>query len=610
MAKGQNLQGLDTPGIDVSQEEVRDPGILESPKANDGARRDGDFGSSFPSWSFSNDNSFDFPFSELGIERPWIDLQHTDAACLDEDARISTQSINHEQHGNANTIQERASDIFDIDIDAILLSPFPSPSAELPTFTFGESPGTDLDDPGILALTFHEQTRHLLSIHDEPSENPWSTLVWPMVKDSKALYHAVAAMTYLQQSKSNYAARHRGLLHVRKSKQALETEMNGGNMHMEAALATNIALGFAEIWDYGTTSTGREQIKGARILLQQSLANHASTPSTIDTSARLKFLANTWIYMDVIARLTSDYGIPVNPEMLSLFNPHSPRSSASEMDPLMGYASTLFPTIGRVGDLVSSIRARPSKRNSPSIISLAISLRKSLESWAPPISLEHLPNPTPNMSDAIQTAEAYRWSTLLFLQQAVPELPNLGSVGELGQRTLVYLATIPTTSQTMVVHTYPLMVAGIEAVDEDRAFVRERWRCMAKRMVTGVIDRCLEITEEVWRRRDEYLAEYEARSPSRVSSPVLVPRSTDDGNAHLDLDTDGTSALNINAHRNSPPRIPPNRNPSLSTHFPISAAFKKGADPLTRSGNVEYTVKGKLHWLGVMKDWGWELMLG
>jgi len=40
--------------------------------------------------------------------------------------------------------------------------------------------------------------------------------------------------------------------------------------------------------------------------------------------------------------------------------------------------------------------------------------------------------------------------------------------------------------------------------------------------------------------------------------------------------------------------------------FPISAAFRKGVDMLTRSGCTEYTVRGRLHWLGVMRDWGWD----
>ena len=124
------------------------------------------------------------------------------------------------------------------------------------------------------------------------------------------------------------------------------------------------------------------------------------------------------------------------------------------------------------------------------------------------------------MTDAIQTAEAYRWSTLCLLYQAVPELPNLTSYGELAQNILVYLATIPANSGTIIVHVFPLMVAGCDVVEEeDREFVRERWSAMSDRMATGVADQCLKITEEVWRRREDYLFTSElSASPSGLGA--------------------------------------------------------------------------------------------
>jgi hypothetical protein len=37
--------------------------------------------------------------------------------------------------------------------------------------------------------------------------------------------------------------------------------------------------------------------------------------------------------------------------------------------------------------------------------------------------------------------------------------------------------------------------------------------------------------------------------------------------------------------------------------LPISAAFESGGvDTLTQSGCIEYTMRGRLHWLGVLKD--------
>jgi hypothetical protein len=43
---------------------------------------------------------------------------------------------------------------------------------------------------------------------------------------------------------------------------------------------------------------------------------------------------------------------------------------------------------------------------------------------------------------------------------------------------------------------------------------------------------------------------------------------------------------------------------SHNHYLAISAAFKSGGvDTLTRSGCIEYTMRGRLHWLGVLKDW-------
>jgi hypothetical protein len=571
---------------------------------DDGNTSNGEMSSSLPPWPFSSGGSLDFDFSDLDVDQSWTIFQQPETTSLDADT-LNFHRIEGESEHNAPRAQEGAVSAFDTGVDTILLSPFPSPSTEVPNILLVESPDSVLEDSERLSLLFQEQTRQVLSLYDDSSKNPWTKFVWPMVKDSNALYYAVSAMTYLQHSKSNYSARQKGLLLVRRSKEALEDELNSGSLHMESAIATTIALGFAEAWDYGASTTGRAHFNDARRLLQKSLSDPIPTRDSSAISARLKFLANTWIYMDVIFRLTSDCGKPTGSEILSLFGIDEPQVCGEDMDPLMGYASTLFPVIGRVADLVAEIRLRVLKRNSPVIISRAIELRQILETWTPAIDLEQVDDPTQIMSDAIQTAEAYRWSTLLLLQQAVPELPNLGSVGEYGQRVLVYLATIPMTSQTAIVHTYPLMIAGTEAIEEDREFVRERWRMMSKRMIPGIVDRCLEITEEVWRRRDAYLLDFEAWSPTdvartRLASPVSRPGSTDNGARPLDPDITRhaihSSSVSATAKRSSP----------MTIDFPISAAFKKGVDPLTRSGYVEYTVKGRLHWFGVMKDWGWE----
>ncbi|RMY35218.1 hypothetical protein D0866_04744 [Hortaea werneckii] len=192
----------------------------------------------------------------------------------------------------------------------------------------------------------------------------------------------------------------------------------------------------------------------------------------------------------------------------------------ARLDPLMGCANTLFPLIGRVANLVRKVCR--SQTNSPAVISQANDLKLALETWDPPAFIERPEDPTTDVQHTLQTAEAYRWATLLHLHSAVPELPSPSST-ELAQRVLTYLATVPLVSRTVIVQIYPLMVAGSEATTaEDRQWVRERWTAMGHRMRIGVIDKSATVTEEVWRRR----AAYEAQPSQRrrlVATAELQP---------------------------------------------------------------------------------------
>lgn len=391
-------------------------------------------------------------------------------------------------------------------------------------------------------------------------------------------------------SKQQTQLRLEGTRHVQQSTQLLTENVGRGEIALDAALAATLALGLAETWDNENASGGTNHIRAGGILLQQIPANWGNTVLSAEAEARLSFLAHTWTYMDVLARFTcSDLSQPYE----TTPTPHldlSPFSqNLSGLDPLMGYSTTFFPIMRRVADLINKVRARETNRNSPAIISQAIEIRRAIEQWTLPIDLETIDDPSQTMTDAIQTAEAYRWSSLLMLYQAVPELPNLTSYGELAQKILVYLATIPLSSTTIIVHIFPLMVAGCDAVEEeDRQFVRDRWACMSLRTSSpSLIARCVQITEELWKRREEYLFK---RGLAFTSSGMRISAAN---NESVALSKDIARFIDGGRERKG-------------NGFPISAAFRKGVDMLTRSGCTEYTVKGRLHWLGVMRDWEWQ----
>jgi hypothetical protein len=454
------------------------------------------------------------------------------------------------------------------------------------------------DEREKIAMLFLRTTCHNLSIEEDSDNNPWKTIIWPMAQDYPALYHALAALACFHASKAQPHLRLDGQKRLHTSAQSLSLGLNKSGIPLDAALAATLALGFAETWDSESAATGMTHITSACILLQQMLQNRTTNSHSQHEEARLEFLYKTWTYMDVIARFTCLDLCPPVPESLVAATVGRLDFSTSKLDPLMGYATTFFPIMRRVADLIYKVRIKNALRNSPVIISQALELKREIEDWAPPVDLETVHDHSQLMTDAIQTAEAYRWSTLALLYQAVPELPNLTSYGELSQKILVYLATIPLSSPTIIVHILPLMIAGNDAVEkEDREFVRDRWKAMSQRLVTGIVERALEITEEVWKRRDEY---WQAHDLSRIFGDsgqvecVSPTRNT----------TLGAGSPNSGGH---PATTNQSRQPSRGINmFPISAAFKKGVDTITRSGCIDYTVRGKLHWLGVMKDWQWQ----
>lgn len=480
------------------------------------------------------------------------------------------------------------------------------------------------DSPEMLTIRFDKLTCGILSVMDGPNENPWRTLIWPLAQQSPALYHAVSAMTAFHSVSDIPRMRVIGHEHMSASLRYVQEGIRDNSfMTDQMAIATALALGFAESWDQHT-ATGNTHIKGAQVLVRRTLQAHRRNPLDGLELARLKFLCNAWVYMDVIARLTSvdsDESNEFDNAFIFSGNPKDcpPMVTGNvdrgfgidfgmpidaRLDPLMGCANTLFPLIGRVANLVRKVCR--SQSNSPAIISQANDLKTALEGWDPPNFIERPEDPTTDVQHTLQTAEAYRWATLLHLHHSVPELPSLSSPA-LAERVLQYLATVPLASRTVIVQIYPLMVAGCEATTaEDRQWVRARWASMNARMRIGIIEKSNTVTEEVWRRRDAYEAAPSSNRrlvatselhPTRprgqpfVRTPAGNLRRGDPGRtgmvfSYIDAESDG--------------------NVSDEEATKRARERRNGRDPRMGIMDKAYTVRGHLHWVGVMWDWGWE----
>ena len=115
------------------------------------------------------------------------------------------------------------------------------------------------------------------------------------------------------------------------------------------------------------------------------------------------------------------------------------------IDPLMGCASTLFPIIGRVANLVRKVCQ--AGRSTPSTIAAGVRLKAALESWRVRDKFQRPKDIALDISHAVFTARAYRDATLLYLHQAIPEIPFPGTTCSLlAEEALKHIALVPITS--------------------------------------------------------------------------------------------------------------------------------------------------------------------
>ncbi|RMZ86134.1 hypothetical protein DV737_g37, partial [Chaetothyriales sp. CBS 132003] len=519
------------------------------------------------------------------------------------------------------------------------LSETSSTSSKSSSLTILAEPRLSAASPEMLALRFDKHTCGILSIKDGPLENPWRDLIWPLAHKSQALYHALNSMIAFHGSSDIAALRVEGMRQFTKSIKNLSHELE--HMRTDTALATALALAFSEGWDHHTT-TGIQHLKGAKTMVNNAVVKHCQHHQLGDLmphdAVRLKFLCNTFVYMDVIARLSSldkasDFNLA---ELVAVFNPIKPNFLV-DIDPLLGCAADLFPIIGRVASLVQVVRQTPT--NTLQIVGEASELKDQLHHWEMP-RLDMFDPPhdsTTRVQHAMMTAEAYRYATLLYLHQAVPEMAS-ESTSVLAKQVLLQLTNVPTWSRCLIIQIFPLLAAGCEVEsDDDRSWVLQRWHSMILRLKIGNVNRCLDVIQEAWSRRDMYEAEKQEQLSRRYSAarstpdvPVTLPRPHP--HRAREHNMDGPSAGTTGAdtvmgrhanHDDSAGNSAPMK-PWLTsdiTHPTLEASAMPSVPPSSRlSGSTigdpaidriepPYTVRGRLHWLGIMVDHGWEAKL-
>jgi hypothetical protein len=369
------------------------------------------------------------------------------------------------------------------------------------------------ESPETLLGRFEEQVCPLLSATGGQN-NIWQKSVLQLVRSShsQTLYHSISAVTALHISKEGALHDH-GRELMSQSLAALDHEIEAETPSI-ATLATILLIAFWTRWDEGLYF-GKKYIIGALSFLQTALSRYGALSLSPGYSYSLfALLYDTCSRMDSLSRvvgsaLATDYTRTITlPPFDEVFPAYSVPGLDEELqiDPWMGYVRGLYPLIGRAADLCDKVRTTSS--DSPSIITEAESLEREIEAWSPDTTILLRANgysmDLGPMNDIIHMAEAYRYATILYLHQIVPEIPGT-SIEELSRKVINRLSAMRSDSRITIVQNYPLFLAGCEVRSiEKRKWVKERWTAMMPRMNIKNVNKCLEITQEVWRQRDAY----------------------------------------------------------------------------------------------------------
>lgn len=230
----------------------------------------------------------------------------------------------------------------------------------------------------------------------------------------------------------------------------------------------------------------------------------------------MRFLYNTWLYLDVLSSLSSGDDpcslgfLNSTPTSSPATSPFSDRSSGgsfslqNQIDSLLGCAGDLFPLIAQASRVSNHLRETVIHDSHLQYIADGIAVRQDLMDWQPPdINVLHASRDEHcALTDVLRTAEVYRQTALLHLYRAFS--PFGKDIPKLADDILDLLLLIPKESGSLCIHIWPLMAAGCEQSDEKkRQLVRNRFEEVRQKLKVANVEQAIELLQEVWNKKDQ-----------------------------------------------------------------------------------------------------------
>ncbi|KAI1337307.1 fungal-specific transcription factor domain-containing protein [Xylariaceae sp. FL0016] len=419
--------------------------------------------------------------------------------------------------------------------DLAMIAPCPvgSPTLEFCIPAFSEFS----DRPNRRALVDHfcNTLSHLIVFREE-SGNPFQQLVLPLSHKSTPVMNAIYAL-------ASAHLEYRGVKNSEKSihfhNQAIQGLArlieNGGKVHNKNELLAAIMLlvYYEVLVQRGRTNIVDGHLKGAFTIMCSSQ----------DSSPASEFLERAFRFYDVITALslgTPPLSTAPAAGCLLPFPPMDapPASSFTNVDTLLGMATTLWPIMHRLSNLLS-VKAELERASRTNQASKAAVLRTEFEAtsqaiataltqWSPclppgvivrddtvlagtgtgaEIEFDEVLLPEHERSrlqSILHNALAYRHSALVYLHRTIlGRPPHYGPVQRHARAALLHCVATTAHRGPMGALLWPLFVAACEAVGaEERRLAEEAFVEVELRQGMTNIEQAWRIIREVWNRLD------------------------------------------------------------------------------------------------------------
>ncbi|KAI0133347.1 hypothetical protein F4776DRAFT_664107 [Hypoxylon sp. NC0597] len=408
--------------------------------------------------------------------------------------------------------------------DLAMIAPCPvgSPTLEfvLPTFSeFSERPNRRA-----LVDHFCNVLSHLIVFREE-SGNPFQQLVLPLSHRSSPIMNAIYALASAHLEYRGVETPEKSLYFHNRAIQGLTRliEQEGKVDKIELLAAIMLLVYYEVLVQRGRTNIVDGHLKGALTIMSSS--QEESTPASL-------FLERAFRFYDVITALSLGSAPLSTAPAAGCLIPFPPldaptASPLSNVDTLLGMATTLWPIMHRLSNLLSLKkdieRATQENQTSKSAVlrmefeTTSQAIETALTQWEPclppniivqngvlrSINGDEIPEQQ-RLQSILHNALAYRHSAFVYLYRTIYGYPARREVVQKHAHTaLIHCVGTVSHRGPMGALLWPLFVAACEAISaEDRTLSQRAFVGINQRQGMTNIGQAWNIVQEVWKRLD------------------------------------------------------------------------------------------------------------